>query len=192
MKPTLRSFVGERLGSSRRARFKTLSSIYTPSGRVAEWRCTTGVMRTSDPTRALGSLEVDDLSPIEDSDSVHGLVRHPDIFKHNLQMSPDSYVTQHDIWYPAIESYSARVQHSSGGTYGAGMWKEDLQNGLGWYVVGNRIGPYFLEEHHNRTGEYIAPSWSWAPIHGMRVTFCTFKYNLVYKREKSIRPWTGK
>ncbi|KAI1420702.1 heterokaryon incompatibility protein-domain-containing protein [Xylaria sp. FL1777] len=43
------------------------------------------------------------------------------------------------------------------GTYLAGLWSKDLKTGLCWRVEGG---------HQPRNSSYVAPSWSWASVHG--------------------------
>jgi hypothetical protein len=86
----------------------------------------------------------------------------------------------------AVAGLANLVQRSHGGSYGAGLWKEDLHNELGWYVVGRQTGPDVPTEHSNRAVEYIAPSWSWASNEGC-VKFCTFEENSFFKPKESIQ-----
>jgi hypothetical protein len=49
------------------------------------------------------------------------------------------------------------------GTYLAGLWSKDLKTGLCWRVE---------DGHQPRNSSYVAPSWSWASVHG-RVNWST-------------------
>ncbi|KAI2467007.1 HET-domain-containing protein [Annulohypoxylon bovei var. microspora] len=57
----------------------------------------------------------------------------------------------------AISSVASRFQSKYGGTYLAGLWKEDLIHGLLWDVSSNSNDPRSPEN-------FYAPSWSWASI----------------------------
>ncbi|OJI96463.1 hypothetical protein ASPVEDRAFT_157993 [Aspergillus versicolor CBS 583.65] len=88
-----------------------------------------------------------------------------------------------DAWYCIVEDYSgrnltfdtdklpalgglaasfARVQAT---TYLAGLWKEDIQIGLGWYVATEQA------THNLENTEASGPTWSWASAGKMRVRF---------------------
>lgn len=93
---------------------------------------------------------------------------------------------QYDAWYATVEAYStrelssqsdklpalsglAKVFHQAhGSTYIGGLWQEDLQLGLAWYVACNDPRPV-----KNRLGE--EPSWSWASVGMVRVKFRSWK-----------------
>ncbi|KAI1757158.1 heterokaryon incompatibility protein-domain-containing protein [Xylaria castorea] len=89
---------------------------------------------------------------------------------------------QYDAWYSVIEEYSTKnltfatdqlralsgladlfreVHHA---TYVAGLWREDLQLGLAWYVASNDARPV------NEAGDQ-KPSWSWASVGLVRLKF---------------------
>lgn len=55
-------------------------------------------------------------------------------------------------------------------TYGAGLWKENLQIGLIWYVVEFQSSRTALE--NGTPSQCIAPSFSWASMTGQQVRFC--------------------
>ena len=63
---------------------------------------------------------------------------------------------QSDI-FPALSGLVKEIQRHKSWTYVAGLWKEDLQNGLYWEP---------LEQTAFRDQSYRAPSWSWASIVG--------------------------
>jgi hypothetical protein len=58
---------------------------------------------------------------------------------------------------PAIAGLAGTFQEATDGTYLAGLWKEDLINGLLWIADGRDSTPI---------STYTAPSWSWASING--------------------------
>jgi hypothetical protein len=173
-----------------------------------EWRCTTQILTEETPSRAPQALT----DPNEGNavrggslDPIRCLVRRPDIFKQATWSHAGVRNNPFAAWYRIVEIYSHRaltvrsdkllavaglaslVQESLGGTYGAGLWKEDLQKGLGWYVVRLLAEPNVPNEPHGRAMEYIAPSWSWASLHGPDVKFCTFEQNSDLQSEESIR-----
>ncbi|KAH8803456.1 heterokaryon incompatibility protein-domain-containing protein [Xylogone sp. PMI_703] len=59
---------------------------------------------------------------------------------------------------PAISGLASKVREISGDMYMAGLWKGDFGAGLCW----QRRGFGLL----HRPSQYIAPSWSWASLHG--------------------------
>jgi hypothetical protein len=120
----------------------------------------------------------------------------PDVF-FELKRSNNRRHNHFDAWYELVRSYSSReltflsdklpavaglasiMQKSYLGTYSAGLWKEDLQIGLAWYVVG-------CEEYHNTSHEtldgglneeYVAPSFSWASMTKRHIQFCDYEEN---------------
>ncbi|PVH68192.1 HET-domain-containing protein [Cadophora sp. DSE1049] len=60
--------------------------------------------------------------------------------------------------FPALSGLAHKVQRITGGTYIAGLWKEDILRGLLWRS--------FDLCRCERVSEYRAPSWSWASING--------------------------
>lgn len=54
--------------------------------------------------------------------------------------------------FPAISGIVSEITKRTGFAYLAGIWLEDIHIGLAWYLEG--IG--------DKSGSYIAPSWSWA------------------------------
>jgi hypothetical protein len=79
-------------------------------------------------------------------------------------------------WYDLVDQFSARrltvesdrlpalsglvhhIQSHKGWTYVAGMWKEDIEQGLYWEPV--------AKDKPHRPSKYRAPSWSWVSIEG--------------------------
>jgi len=89
---------------------------------------------------------------------------------------------QFDSWYAIVEIYSVTnltyvldnlpalsglaelLQQAHGATYAAGLWMDDLQVSLAWYVASN----------DNRKVSWrkdMAPSWSWAAVGKTRIKF---------------------
>ncbi len=57
---------------------------------------------------------------------------------------------------PAISAIAGRIRQATEYTYLAGLWMEDLHQGLLWYADGPRSAPRI----------WRAPSWSWAQLNG--------------------------
>ncbi len=95
---------------------------------------------------------------------------------------------QYDAWYAIVERYSYRelsydsdklpalsglaglFHQSHGSTYAAGLWRDDLQLGLAWYVASNDPRPV-------RRDRREGPSWSWASVGMVRLKFRSWKSN---------------
>ncbi|KAK7750830.1 hypothetical protein SLS62_007229 [Diatrype stigma] len=95
---------------------------------------------------------------------------------------------QYDAWYAIIEEYSVKelsfdtdklpalsglaglFHEAHGSTYAAGLWKEDLQFGLAWYVASNDSRPVKGEQGRG-------PSWSWASVGMARLKFRSWRAN---------------
>lgn len=95
---------------------------------------------------------------------------------------------QYDAWYAIIEEYSLKelsfdadklpalsglaglFHEAHDSTYAAGLWKEDLQLGLAWYVASNDSRPV-------KSGEGRGPSWSWASVGMARLRFRSWRAN---------------
>ncbi|KAI3342877.1 heterokaryon incompatibility protein-domain-containing protein [Ustulina deusta] len=89
---------------------------------------------------------------------------------------------QYDAWYSVMEEYSTKnlsfatdqlralsglvdlFRRAHHATYVAGLWREDLQLGLAWYVANN--DPRSV----NAAGDQ-KPSWSWASVGTVRLKF---------------------
>jgi hypothetical protein len=133
------------------------------------------------------------------------IVRRPDIFNefpHHLYSDRRNHF---DIWYAMIEDYSKRglsvasdkllavaglaslMQKNYGLTYATGLWKEDLQAGLCWWV--DRQDELFYRQGQRSPDEdfpdYLAPTWSWASARGVSVKF--FKPCSKRLREEEIQ-----
>lgn len=114
-----------------------------------------------------------------------------------------------DAWYQLVESYSLRdlsfltdklpavaglasvMQANYQCTYGVGLWKEDLQIGLVWYV---ECHGQDSDETTTAFGgnlslskEYIAPSFSWASIAKGKITFCDYEENGRHLRPEGLQ-----
>jgi len=66
---------------------------------------------------------------------------------------------------PAISAVARRIQEYEKGNYVAGVWMENLAEGIAW--TAQSLGDRSLRR---TTQEFVAPSWSWASFH-TRVTF---------------------
>ena len=62
---------------------------------------------------------------------------------------------------PALSGLAHEMQKITGYTYLAGIWMEDLHQGLSWTAKDPEEEP-----PHTQSNEYIAPSWSWASYDG--------------------------
>lgn len=66
---------------------------------------------------------------------------------------------------PAVSALAAVFAEETGGTYIAGLWAQDIHNGLFWEKLCPDLNFYDLADfinHLTNTPLYIAPSWSWA------------------------------
>ncbi|KAI8635202.1 heterokaryon incompatibility protein-domain-containing protein [Xylariaceae sp. FL1651] len=95
---------------------------------------------------------------------------------------------QYDAWYSVIEEYSTKdltdesdqlpalsgladlFQRAHRSKYLAGLWREDLQLGLAWYIASNESRPV-------RKYQEQEPSWSWASVGMVRLKFRCWKAN---------------
>ncbi|KAM0208589.1 hypothetical protein ACHAQD_011565 [Fusarium lateritium] len=82
-----------------------------------------------------------------------------------------TYLTDKAI---ALAGIAGEYAAASGGTYLAGLWKQNLENQLCWTV--DRIGPYQLKQPSSRPTS-LAPTWSWINRH------LPIKYDPLYSRE---------
>jgi len=120
---------------------------------------------------------------------------------HNLKISSGGAGDVFSCWYSGVKEYNSRsltyltdklraiaglaakFQELYGGTYLAGLWKEDIQCGLSWYRTAPWYRkpdpkqtlcpdpPYIGDEQALDESEYVAPSWSWASIHIAGIDF---------------------
>ncbi|KAK5993835.1 hypothetical protein PT974_07272 [Cladobotryum mycophilum] len=90
-----------------------------------------------------------------------------------------------DVWYEMLEEYSnteltmasdnlralsglAPLFHEAvGASYLAGVWKEDIQHGLAWYVC--------LNDERSVSKLTDGPSWSWASVGKVRIQFRSWR-----------------
>lgn len=90
---------------------------------------------------------------------------------------------QYDAWYAVIEEYSIKnlsfvsdqlralaglselFRQAHRATYAAGLWREDMQIGLAWYVASNDTRPV------KGAAEGQMPSWSWVSVGMVRLKF---------------------
>jgi hypothetical protein len=130
------------------------------------------------------------------------IVRRPDIFNELPLLSSGNRRNHFDIWYEMMGDYSKRglsvdsdkllavaglaslMQKNYDLTYATGLWKEDLQVGLCWWVgpqndLFRRGKQRSLDEDVH---DYLAPTWSWASAHGMFVEFISPRH----QREEGI------
>lgn len=118
---------------------------------------------------------------------------------------------QYDQWYAMIEkyswrslTYSADVLKALAGlarafatthecTYLSGLWKDDLQVGLCWYVVGVRKAIKSLESNGAESGNQVQneaklPSWSWSSHYGCVVKFRRWQDNNELSPREGVVP----
>ncbi|KAE9365051.1 hypothetical protein N431DRAFT_488303 [Stipitochalara longipes BDJ] len=69
------------------------------------------------------------------------------------------------------------LPETSPDVYLAGLWRKYFIVGLAWNVK-KSIPRQYDNEHHNQTGDYVAPSWSWASVQGPVRYRCTEGVNL--------------
>ncbi|CZR67476.1 uncharacterized protein PAC_17375 [Phialocephala subalpina] len=65
---------------------------------------------------------------------------------------------------PALSGLAQLLQQTYRASYAAGLWLEDLQVGLTWYVASN-------DERKMPWRGDMAPSWSWAAVGKVRIRF---------------------
>ena len=66
---------------------------------------------------------------------------------------------------PALAGLAASFARAQASTYLAGLWKEDIQIGLGWYVAMEQ------DAHNLENIKASEPTWSWAHVGKMQVRF---------------------
>ncbi|KAI1734720.1 heterokaryon incompatibility protein-domain-containing protein [Xylaria scruposa] len=159
---------------------EVLTSRCLSFGKQMSWRCTTSEASETRPTPHQRKTALN-----------HGRATCEDKLKMWLYASAQMgnaprekwfRWNQYDAWYSVIEEYSTkdltyvidhlpalsglaglfqRVHHA---TYVAGLWREDLQLGLAWYVASNDPRPV------KDAGDQ-KPSWSWASVGLVRLKF---------------------
>lgn len=119
------------------------------------------------------------------------IIGRPDIFAKMPSSCWGIRADHFTYWYQTIANYSERalsvdsdrllaisglaslMEQTYNITYITGLWKEDLQAGLCWWVTSRNYmfrtdGPRSIDVDFP---DYLAPSWSWASAHGMCVEF---------------------
>ena len=109
-------------------------------------------------------------------------------FRKNLLERKHGVSERHyfETWYAVVEEYSkrklkfdcdtlkaldglaTRFTEVHGGLYIQGLWNADVHYGLGWFTAVDRRSA-------SRTGMNIAPSWSWASVGKVNISFVTQK-----------------
>ncbi|KAH6895915.1 heterokaryon incompatibility protein-domain-containing protein [Thelonectria olida] len=156
---------------------RVLSSRCLVFGRQMSWICTVGEAQETNPTLRLRrkAAESSVLWVLETlRSSLYGST--PRI---EGPRNPQRQSSRFDLWYRMLEEYSdkklsfvsdnlkavsglaALFHETHGATFAAGLWKEDLQFGLAWYVGIND------ERSVSKTAE--GPSWSWPSVGKVRI-----------------------
>ena len=159
---------------------------------MVNWSCITTFACETDPCMAtfIDQEEAIKKMYIQTNDAMRLIVRRPDMFNKRRASSYETKRENHfDIWYDMVADYSSRALSVDsdkllavaglaslmgdhyGLTYIMGLWKEDLQVGLCWWVTSRndtfrKDGPRSITENFP---DYLAPTWSWASAHGMCV-----------------------
>lgn len=161
--------------------------IFTPH--EIQWQCQSRMATETHPVMAEYDEDEDKESDAANADPVTAmrlLVTMPQAFaalSETLNLKPNAF----DVWYGMVEQYNNRALTNLSDTfpavaglatlmhqyftctYGAGLWQEDLQTGLVWYIV--RTHTFQDAGGEAVAKQYIAPSWSWASSFGQRVKF---------------------
>jgi len=161
---------------------------------TVEWSCIKTFAHENRPcmTTFSAQKEVSETTFYRPNEAMRLIVRRPDIFN---KVSQSGYAPERndhfDTWYDMVAHYSQRALSVDSDkllaiaglaslmgkyyhlTYVTGLWKEDLQVGLCWWVtlrnnMFRRDGPRSITENFP---DYLAPTWSWASAHGMCVRF---------------------
>ena len=163
---------------------------------TVEWSCLTTQAFETYPTVEMHDSFDDQKESSKDlcrriNQAMRLLVRRPDILNEIPSPWDGKRHNHFDRWYDVVAAYSGRaltvdsdkllavaglatlMQENYDLTYVTGLWKEDLQVGLCWWVTSRnnmfrRSGPRSIDEDFP---DYIAPTWSWASAHGMCVRF---------------------
>ncbi|KAF2810918.1 HET-domain-containing protein [Mytilinidion resinicola] len=116
---------------------------------------------------------------------------------------------QFDHWYTLVKEYSRRsLTYSSdvlpalsglanalakkhGCTYVAGLWKEDLQIGLIWYVTGRPYHYRQLLKDRPDDWNINLPSWSWASQWGKAISFRNWQNNNTQIVPEGMKVYSG-
>ncbi|KAH7379148.1 ankyrin repeat-containing domain protein [Phaeosphaeria sp. MPI-PUGE-AT-0046c] len=73
------------------------------------------------------------------------------------------YLTDERDTLPALSGLANVIHSTTQSGYRAGLWADDLQRSLAWHSIERQQS---AKRPHYRHARYIAPSWSWAAIHG--------------------------
>lgn len=73
------------------------------------------------------------------------------------------YLTDERDTLPALSGLANVIHSKTQSGYQAGLWVGDLQRSLAWHSIERHQS---AKKPHYRHVRYIAPSWSWAAIHG--------------------------
>lgn len=162
---------------------RVLSSRCLIFGQQMAWTCTMGEAQETRPVLQLRA------TPLKDSviciiEKLRTFLCVPDTIA-EAPRDPQHRSSYFDMWYALLEEYSdmeltfvmdnlkalsglaALFHEASRATYVAGLWKEDLQFGLAWYVGLNDERPVSKEED--------GPSWSWVSVGKVRIKFCSWR-----------------
>jgi len=161
-----------------------------------EWACVTTSVRESIPYMPAFSDQEEAIKDMcfETNNAMRLIVRRPGIFNKLQTSSYEQMRDNHfDKWNDMVARYTRRALSVDSDkllavaglaslmgkhyhlTYVTGLWKEDLQVGLCWWVTSRndmfrKDGPRSITENFP---DYLAPTWSWAAAHGMCVDFPT-------------------
>jgi len=175
---------------------------------AVRWSCVTTFARENAPCMSTFSDQEEAVRNMcyQTNNAMRLIVRRPDIFNKLPTSSYENRRDNHfDVWNDMVAHYTRRALSVDSDkllavaglaslmgkhyhlTYVMGLWKEDLQVGLCWWVASRndmfrRDGPRSITE--NFPG-YLAPTWSWAAAHGMCVDF--FKPRLDRLPEEEIQ-----
>jgi hypothetical protein len=92
-------------------------------------------------------------------------------------------ITKEEDRLPALSGIAKRFQSVRDGRYLAGLWEDNLNNGLCWMV----------KEGGRRPRKYLAPSWSWCSVFGLPTSGYALKnrFGALTVRKVSCTPSTS-
>ncbi|KAH9218836.1 heterokaryon incompatibility protein-domain-containing protein, partial [Leptodontidium sp. 2 PMI_412] len=154
---------------------------------MISWHCMMGYQSES-----YHSVNPADLSSGKDTEKLSHWIRNPKLMnsqeQKRFQGRRDNIF---DSWYRVVSKYSTRrlthdcdklpaiaglaasIKRVQNSTYLAGLWAEDFQRGLAWYIESGRhncspddAGNFEELPLSRASSAYIAPSWSWASVKG--------------------------
>lgn len=170
--------------------------------RQIRWRCLCGSASEASPSatsyRTVDTVQ--DLGSLQDDRYIHYPTGY-DGFNHlrmwiqqeNAMPNRTTWQrdNQYDAWYLMVTNYNVRalsyetdVLFALAGlaraiatthrcTYFAGLWKEDLQSGLCWYVTGSNFRNYDVQVTINE----LLPTWTWISQRGREIRFHGWENN---------------